>query len=422
MKYLLTTILFLSIFCTIYAQVEDCPTCPCIIELGDKYSQKRKYADAIDMYNAATACDINLKDEADQKIKVVFKKIEKERDDAIAAEKRAIKAEEKAKQSLIAEQKAKEESKAALIQAQTAEQKAKEEEEKAKQSLMAEEKALKQTKISEQKAIQQKKIAEEQRQIAEEKTENLQAVLDALYFYEDSLALAYDGYDFGFINKNGEVLIDYKYEEALPFDYTGYAKVKKGNTYYLIDTDTSEYRMTDDIKQLNENIEAFDFRNQYNKYIWSIDLKKSNRYISPLPLKVQKNILQKRILRNTQLKILLLSNFGLKKLLPEIGELSNLQSLYLYGNELRELPSAIGQLSNLQELDLSLNQLTELPSAIGELSNLQSLYLSSNELTELPSEIGQLSNLQSLDLRANNFSKEEKQKIKKLLPNCRIYF
>jgi len=209
MKYLITTILSLYTFCTIHAQVEDCLTCPCIIELGDKYTQKREYANAIDMYNAATACDINLKDEVNQKIKIVFKKIERERDNAVAAERRAVKAEEK-----VAE---------ALKQAQVSEQNAIDERNKAK--------------IAESEAQKQKKNAEEQVRIAKEKTENLQVVLDALYFFEDSLALAYKKYKgFGFINKEGKVLIDYKYDEVLPFNNRGYAKVKRDDIDYLIDT------------------------------------------------------------------------------------------------------------------------------------------------------------------------------------------
>ncbi|MCK4935134.1 MAG: leucine-rich repeat domain-containing protein, partial [Simkaniaceae bacterium] len=44
----------------------------------------------------------------------------------------------------------------------------------------------------------------------------------------------------------------------------------------------------------------------------------------------------------------------------------------------------IGQLTNLQELYLTQNQLTELPPAIGLLTNLQQLHLYRNQLTELP--------------------------------------
>ncbi|EMG08956.1 leucine rich repeat protein, partial [Leptospira interrogans serovar Grippotyphosa str. LT2186] len=45
-----------------------------------------------------------------------------------------------------------------------------------------------------------------------------------------------------------------------------------------------------------------------------------------------------------------------------------------------------------------------------------------NQLTTIPKEIGQLQNLQTLYLRNNQFSIEEKERIRKLLPKCQIYF
>ncbi|MBE8999850.1 leucine-rich repeat domain-containing protein [Nostoc sp. LEGE 12447] len=75
--------------------------------------------------------------------------------------------------------------------------------------------------------------------------------------------------------------------------------------------------------------------------------------------------------------------------------------LDLSGKGLITLPSEIGQLTNLQTLYLNNNQLSSLPSEIGQLTNLQTLYLNNNQLSSLPSEIGQLTNLQSLDLSTN---------------------
>ena len=67
---------------------------------------------------------------------------------------------------------------------------------------------------------------------------------------------------------------------------------------------------------------------------------------------------------------------------------------------LTELPQEIGQLVNLQGLYLNFNKLTTLPAEIGQLVNLQGLTLIGNQLTTLPAEIGQLVNLRKLELAA----------------------
>ncbi|EMN88221.1 hypothetical protein LEP1GSC108_0044 [Leptospira weilii str. UI 13098] len=43
-------------------------------------------------------------------------------------------------------------------------------------------------------------------------------------------------------------------------------------------------------------------------------------------------------------------------------------------------------------------------------------------MTTLPAEIGQLQNLQELNLSDNPLSLKEKERIRKLLPNCKIDF
>nr|WP_235595748.1 leucine-rich repeat domain-containing protein [Leptospira weilii] len=80
------------------------------------------------------------------------------------------------------------------------------------------------------------------------------------------------------------------------------------------------------------------------------------------------------------------------------------------------------QLKKLRHLHLSSNQLTNLPKEIGELKNLQELDLSANELTTLPKEIAQLKKLKQLHLHKNPITREEIERIQKLLPKCTIYF
>ena len=107
----------------------------------------------------------------------------------------------------------------------------------------------------------------------------------------------------------------------------------------------------------------------------------------------------------------------------ELGNLSNLQYLYLYRNELTgEIPNELGNLSNLQYLSLSNNELTgEIPNELGNLSSLERLYLSNNELTgEIPNELGNLSSLKRLWLYNNELTGEIPQSVNNLSGNKRL--
>jgi hypothetical protein len=99
-----------------------------------------------------------------------------------------------------------------------------------------------------------------------------------------------------------------------------------------------------------------------------------------------------------------------------------LKILRLPHNRIAHLPPEIGELKHLGELDLGDNQLTALPAEIGELENLEELDLSDNQLTHLPPEIGKLKKLKYLHLGGNPLSQKEKDKIKRLLPRCKIYW
>ena len=115
-------------------------------------------------------------------------------------------------------------------------------------------------------------------------------------------------------------------------------------------------------------------------------------YLTELPLEIGQ-------LQNLQ--ILSMYQNYLTELPPEIGQLQNLQQLRVDDNRLTELPPEIGQLQKLQWLVVRNNRLTHLPPEIGQLQNLQGLYVRDNRLTHLPSEIGQLQKLQSLFVRNN---------------------
>ncbi|NIM11055.1 MAG: hypothetical protein GTO45_03635 [Candidatus Aminicenantes bacterium] len=89
---------------------------------------------------------------------------------------------------------------------------------------------------------------------------------------------------------------------------------------------------------------------------------------------------------------------------PELGNLSNLQDIWLWDNKLTgNIPSELGNLINLSWLYLWDNQLTgSIPSELGNLTLLSRLILSGNQLTgNIPSELGNLINLSWLDLDGN---------------------
>lgn len=81
---------------------------------------------------------------------------------------------------------------------------------------------------------------------------------------------------------------------------------------------------------------------------------------------------------------LVLDKNHLVNLPPQLGSLSKLSHLSLYGNNLQVLPPSIGDLKSLQYLDLHSNTLESLPEEIWNLSSLSVLNISSNALSSFP--------------------------------------
>ena len=122
---------------------------------------------------------------------------------------------------------------------------------------------------------------------------------------------------------------------------------------------------------------------------------------------------------------LIFNNSGLTGQIPsEIGNLINLERLYLNGNQFSgEIPSDFGNLINLERLYLNGNQLSgEIPLEIGNLINLKRLYLTGNQLSgQIPFEIGNLINLEKLYLNENQFSGEIPLEIGNLINLTNLY-
>ena len=88
--------------------------------------------------------------------------------------------------------------------------------------------------------------------------------------------------------------------------------------------------------------------------------------------------------------------------LPDnIGQLSELTTLYLEKHDLTELPESFTSLSSLANLYISNNWLTSLPEDFGNLTSLSILDLGYNQLESIPASIGELINIQYLLLFNN---------------------
>nr|AIA99455.1 putative somatic embryogenesis receptor kinase [Adiantum capillus-veneris]AIA99456.1 putative somatic embryogenesis receptor kinase [Adiantum capillus-veneris] len=94
-------------------------------------------------------------------------------------------------------------------------------------------------------------------------------------------------------------------------------------------------------------------------------------------------------------------------LVPDLGELSELQYLELYSNNITgEIPKELGKLSQLVSLDLYQNGFSgSIPDELGELSHLRFLRLNNNTLQgNIPYSLTKVNALQVLDLSNNNLS------------------
>lgn len=109
--------------------------------------------------------------------------------------------------------------------------------------------------------------------------------------------------------------------------------------------------------------------------------------------------------------------------------LPQLRNLVLSDNKLSQLPpqswERIGQFSQLETLDLSRNQLTKLPVEISQLTALKKLLLIENHLSNDPADwqfLKTLPNLKVVDVRLNNLSPETIAYISTLLPkDCLVF-
>jgi seryl-tRNA synthetase len=187
MKQIILLILLIS--CSIIGIAQDCPYYDTYIQKGNKALKAEQFEDAINHYSAAMLHCPKKAQIVRGKILEVFQAIEDLREKAEAAERKANQKTEEAK---------KERNRA--------------------------EKALKA--VEAQKVETDKALAK-----ADALNSKNEKLINAFYFYDGRLALAIKTINgeekYGFINKDADVVIDYKYEKAEQFDEKGFAKVKK---------------------------------------------------------------------------------------------------------------------------------------------------------------------------------------------------
>jgi hypothetical protein len=252
-------------------------------------------------------------------------------------------------------------------------------------------------------------------------------IISNMYFYDDKFALAYNSTRYGFIDKRGNIVIDYKYERLIPFnEYTGFARGRMGKFWYLIDTTGKEYKYANyyiepDVEHNFKAIQReFDYKIKWKSLLKcdSIEvLLLNDNKLKTVPSEIERfhslktlclyfneiESLPKELGNLTTLESVSLFNNELTVLHPDFFKLVNLRKLDLASNKLNKIPKEIEQLKNLKWLDLSFNNLEEVPDEISALENLSVLFLDNNRLKKLPEGLGKLKNLETLNVEANSY-------------------
>lgn len=98
-----------------------------------------------------------------------------------------------------------------------------------------------------------------------------------------------------------------------------------------------------------------------------------------------------------RLKNLSIVEDSLKTLPNELGQLTNLNYLYLNCN-LEILPNSLVNLQKLKQLDIGYNSFKEFPEVILSLKNLEELIIEANEIDYIPDEIIRLKKLKKIGI------------------------
>lgn len=107
------------------------------------------------------------------------------------------------------------------------------------------------------------------------------------------------------------------------------------------------------------------------------------------------------VFAHEELKVLKLYGNHIDSIPDGIGNLKNLEKLYIGKNDLKYISPEIGKLKNLKLFSAQYNELTSLPDELTEISNLEQILVNQNHLRKLPDSIGRLKKLITLQAKYN---------------------
>lgn len=122
------------------------------------------------------------------------------------------------------------------------------------------------------------------------------------------------------------------------------------------------------------------------------------------------------------LKDLSIENCVMDSFPRQIFKIPSLYYLNLSNTNTYYLTKHFERLQQLEVLIVENNQLRSIPFDIYKAVKLRVISFRGNKLDKLPDSISQLENLVLLDIRGNNFSADEVEKLRALLPGCQIRF
>lgn len=186
---------------------------------------------------------------------------------------------------------------------------------------------------------------------------------------------------------------------SMQLDSADQADLISDQQWTIAEAQAEIQKLTTIVNELNGDLsEALD--------AWSLfkqQLKLTKDSVVRLQREVEPYLKVKEALENPDTVTYLdLSGYDLSSLPPGIGQLTNLQTLYIGSNRLNTLPLEISKLQNLEVLSLGGNDFQSLPPVIGQLTKLRELDCHMGDISSLPPEIGKLKNLETLDLSWNN--------------------